>query len=535
MRRTTRRVRASVVLAALSLSFGLGGQTPAIAAAGDLGTVAGAFSGTGAGSPTGEKPESKLWWGHGSWFASMQGAGGGYSTFRLDRTSATWVDTGVTLDDRPTSRADVVTSGDDVYVASHVFSSSSTNGVADGARLYRLRWDAATARYVRVGGPSAINAISSATLTLDRDSAGVLWATWMQQQAVRVAASQDGGTTWSAPVTLSDPSGVTPAAADISALVAFGSSIGVLWSNKGSGAFLWAEHRAGDPTSVWQPTTILAQGANLPGNHLSLKTDTVGRVYAAVKTNLDVTGPGSATQILVLTRSISGAWSSTPFATVDDCHTRPVVVVDEDAQRLRVYATGATSGCPWPGYAGTVYEKTSPLGTPSFGPGRGTPVLYDATNDNMNNATAAKAPVTSTSGLVVLASNVTTGRYWYADRAPAATPTPTATATPTATPTASPTPTATATPTTTATATTTPTATPGGNGTVAGSFSGTGGGSPTGEKPESKLWWGHGSWYASMQGSAGGATPCSGSTARARPGSTRASRWTPGRPAGRTS
>jgi hypothetical protein len=51
----------------------------------------------------------------------------------------------------------------------------------------------------------------------------------------------------------------------------------------------------------------------------------------------------------------------------------------------------------------------------SFPLGRGTPVIRDAASPNLNNVTASKQNVTSATGLVVLASNDTTKRYWHAD------------------------------------------------------------------------------------------------------------------------
>jgi hypothetical protein len=65
--------------------------------------------------------------------------------------------------------------------------------------------------------------------------------------------------------------------------------------------------------------------------------------------------------------------------------------------------------------------KSSPLDGMSFPLGRGTPVIMDASSANMNNATSTKQSVDAATGMVVLASNDTTQRYWHADL-PLATP-----------------------------------------------------------------------------------------------------------------
>src|ERR671915_781356 len=140
-------------------------------------------SSVGAGSaPTGSKPESKLWWNDGFWWASMwHAASGDFHIFRLDQGTQTWVDTGVALDDRPSTRADTLWDGaaGKLYVASHRFSESPATGFP--SRLYRFSYDAATNTYTRDSGfPVLINNFRTETLVIDKDSTGQLWATWVQ-------------------------------------------------------------------------------------------------------------------------------------------------------------------------------------------------------------------------------------------------------------------------------------------------------------------------------------------------------------------
>jgi hypothetical protein len=65
------------------------------------------------------------------------------------------------------------------------------------------------------------------------------------------------------------------------------------------------------------------------------------------------------------------------------------------------------------------------MDNPVFASGRGTPVIQDPASPNMNNVTSSKQPVTSESGLVVLASDHIAKRYWFADRALGVAPVPT--------------------------------------------------------------------------------------------------------------
>src|SRR4030067_1087877 len=52
-------------------------------------------------APTGEKPESKLWFHDGYWWASMWNpAASSYRIYRFDLANQTFIDTGVALDNR---------------------------------------------------------------------------------------------------------------------------------------------------------------------------------------------------------------------------------------------------------------------------------------------------------------------------------------------------------------------------------------------------------------------------------------------------
>jgi PKD repeat protein len=391
--------------------------------AGNIGHPDGSTSGAGA-AATGEKPESKLWWNDGSWWASMFDAvSQTHHIFRLERATETWVDTGTLLDNRPKSRSDVLWDGAHLYVASHVFASSSSAAASGNpARLYRLSYDPATQTYSRDPGfPVQINNYSTETLTIDKDSAGVLWATWAQGSSVYVNSTTAGDAVWGTPLVMPTAGATGLDADDISAVAAFGGNqIGVMWSNQVASAMYFAVHLDGTAPNVWEASRTAVQGPSSADDHINLKQlqgDPSGRVFAAVKTSLDDAGAtSSAPQILVLARDrTTGDWSSYPFGRISDCHTRPVLMLDSEHQVLHVFATAPDSGCPFSGSAGTIFEKTSPMNNIAFPLGRGTPVMRDAASPNLNNVTSSKQNVTSATGLVVLASNDLTKRYWHAD------------------------------------------------------------------------------------------------------------------------
>jgi PKD repeat protein len=405
-RRGTSVVLALVVIAVM----GIAGTGSGGAATTDVGFRDQSYSGAGA-DASGSKPESKLWWNDGFWWASMWETGSqDFHIFRLDRATQSWIDTGVTLDNRAGTRADTLWDGTHLYVASHVFSTSPASGYP--SRLYRYSYSQATHTYsLDAGFPVSINNYRTETLVIDKDSTGEIWATWMQGNTVYVNRTVGGDATWGTPFVL-PVSGTSATSDDISSVVAFGGNkIGVMWSNQLDSAMYFAVHEDGQADTSWDPSRTAIAGPNYADDHINLKSlqsDGSGRVFAAVKTSLnDLSNANpNAPLIMLLVRDAAGNWSSYPYGRVTDDHTRPIVLLDETNGIIHMFATAPVSG-------GVIYEKTSPIDAISFAQGLGTPFIADAASADMNNATSTKQNVNATTGLVVLATNNATGYYWH--------------------------------------------------------------------------------------------------------------------------
>lgn len=405
-----KRARWSLVVTAGLVLAGLS-SAPA-AAASDIGYSDQPYVGS---SPTGTKPESKLWWNDGVWWASMATTTkGAFHIFKLDPTAQSWIDTGTPLDTRKNSRADCLwdASQQKLYVASHLRaadSNKSTSGMP--ANLYRLSYDSVTKKYTLDSGfPVAINDVSSETLVIDKDSTGKLWATWTQLSQVYVNATTTDDLHWGSPF-VPDVSGTSNAPDDISSLISFGpGQIGLMWSNQLTPAMYFAVHLDGDPDGTWLASTAAVQGPKLADDHVNLKTDSSGRVFAAVKTS--ATKSTAALINLLVRDPVSGSWTSYVFGRVADHHTRPIVALDEEHGVIHMFATGATT--PNTTGLGTIYEKSSPIDTIAFPVGEGTPVIQSATDLGIDNVTSTKQNVSSTTGLVILASSDATRRYYHA-------------------------------------------------------------------------------------------------------------------------
>jgi len=412
------------------------GVPSASATTGDIGYLDQSFSGV-SNAPTSDKPQSKLWYVDGFWWAIMfDSVSKTWHIFRLDRSSEHWTDTGVKVDGRVNTLPDALWDGSHLYIASHVVAystdtspqASTTN---NPARLYRFSYSSATKTFTSDAGfPTVINNNSSESLTIDEDSTGIIWASWTQvsgdatngwHNTVYANAASGGGTSWGTPFVMpSNGTGLAPD--DISAVVAFGKNkIGVMWSNQVDETVYWGVHDDGAAVGSWRIAPAI-RGNKQADDHMNLKAiqaDPSGRVFAAVKTSADEVPGATSTdpQLLLLAfKPGTGSWSSTVVGTLADCHTRPQVVLDEQHSIVHVLATAPSgSGCPAAGTPGTIYEKSAPLDNPVFPAGRGTPIIRDAASAQMNNVTTTKQPVNGASGMVALAGNVVTSRYWHAD------------------------------------------------------------------------------------------------------------------------
>jgi PKD repeat protein len=405
-----RTLHLSLVLGLLWSILAIG---PAVAAPGDIGVEGPSYAGAGA-DPTGEKPESKTWFADGVWWGSLwDTASGRYEIFRMSTATQTWSSTNVGLDTRTNSRADTLWTGSKLYVASHVFSESPASGFPSW--LYRFTYNAATDMYsLDAGWPQQINNVRSETLVIDQDSTGQLWATWVQndangQRRVHVNRTVSGDSTWGTPfVPPGNPDHTRVASDDVSTIVAFGGNrIGLLWSNQRTSpkAFNFMLHMDTSDDETWGNSIALSGSSSFGDDHINLKSivsDGTGRIFAAIKTSN--TG-SSEPSIVLLARSAAGAWSFHTIWTVSNDMTRPIVLLDLANSRIHAFASEEGGGA--------VMTKSSSLSSVSFPSGAGTVVMDDDSHSDINNVTSTKQNLSAGSGLLVLASNDATDRYWH--------------------------------------------------------------------------------------------------------------------------
>jgi hypothetical protein len=349
--------------------------------------------------PTRYENQSKLWFHDGAWWATMIDPERPALRVMELLPDHTWRQASDPIGSELLGTGDALADGDTVRV---LFTA------AEGLLYMLLGYDAASRTYgLRVAPTRVAGRGVSPSATLARDSTSRLWVSTRTETQVLVAYSDDDGMTWTKPFAPPVP-GTSIPSDEASAVVAFDESIGVLWSDQQSHAFKFAVHRDGDPSDVWGVETALA-GANLADDHISVKVvdEDHDSIVAVVKTSQgDLGEDPDAPLVLVLKRDPNGQWTHTIFGTVGDDHTNPIIQVDSVNRQLYVLATA-----PYDGNPGIAY-KASPIDAPRFEPGRGTPLIFGGT---LRDPTGSKQPLTAESGLVTLASDVSSFRYRHAE------------------------------------------------------------------------------------------------------------------------
>lgn len=386
-----------------------------------------------AASPTGEKPESKLWWNDGIWWGTLWNPSENtYRIHRLDWEAQVWEDTGVSVDNRPISKADALWDAENnkLYVVSH-FDTEFSRKITDPekwGRLYRFSYDGDTQSYsLDSGFPVNINMDQSETLVVDKDSTGRLWIAYPSRETgsspyhIYVNATVEAGNdqNWGTPFVLS---AAAIDADDIASVVSFsdneGDKIGVMWTNKLTMSVYFASREDGtaDVAAGWTVQSISLPSTSID-DHVSLKslaTNSSGQIFAAVKTG--ATEPDDPL-IMVVARDEDGSFSMHTYSTERDGDTRPILLIDEgnlaDAgdDKLFVFVSGNEGGSE---ICYKVLQIKTPLSSMGHFPAGncGTPFIADSTYVNIDNATSTKQNVNNATGIVVLASDDVNGKVY---------------------------------------------------------------------------------------------------------------------------
>ena len=361
---------------------------------------------TGTSAPTGQKPQSKLWYNDGTWWGVLFNPGAGqFRIHRFNAATQSWTDTSVIVDTRKMVYSDTLFDGTRLYVAT---AGDPSLTVDRRVRVMRFTYNTANDTYSPdVGFPVTISTTGVEAVVIDKDSTGKLWATFTQNSQVKVAHTTTADHLWVAAYVLPVGAPANVTADDVSTVIKYdGNKIGVMWGNQLNGTYYFATHSDSASDQTWTMSTAYSC-TECADDHISVRSvqgDSAGRVFAVVKTSLN--SPGNPLTVLLWLNS-SGQWNNRVVGTVADDLTRAIVQIDSTNRRLYVFA--ASPCCN----GGTIYMKSTSLANISFGPGKGTPFIQSATDVNINNPSATKRNVNSATDVVVLAGDDTSRFYLH--------------------------------------------------------------------------------------------------------------------------
>lgn len=351
-------------------------------------------------NPTQDKPQSKLWFAQGRYWAWLPVPGG--STL-LERTPSGWREV-------PHLRSHLA----DLPGQADVWADESSVRAAlvgkDRLAVVELLFDSAQNTYLPGKmsyefplPPLATGGDRLETATIARDSRGRWWIACDREQQITAFWTTDvEGHEWSPGFTL----GTNTHRDDISTLVVLPDRVAVVWSDQVADAVYFREHIDGQLPTDWGPRITVQQGDKTADDHLNATVAEDGTLFVASKNSVDQVG---APQLVLRIRRSDGSWENHPYAELHDKlgPSRPIVLLAGRTQQLYLLHSMYDSRAPQgrKDYIAAIRTPRSPLDLT----GPETRILTAA--KPLNNVTGPKRPFPASAPWIVLASDADGGVY----------------------------------------------------------------------------------------------------------------------------
>ncbi|MCC6262301.1 MAG: hypothetical protein IT169_01895 [Bryobacterales bacterium] len=285
-----------------------------------------------AGRPTQDKPQSKLWFAHGSWWAWLP-VEGGSSVWKRSAEGwqrQTYLDS--SLKGFP-GQADVWADRD---------TATAVLVAPDRLAVVQLRWNGPAQRYALATPPSTLRvppvqppAEGIETATIARDGRSRWWIAYNWQREMFVRHSIGASTReWSNPIAVST---AKADADDICTIVALPGSVAVVWSDQDHDAVYFREHDDGASPEAWKPIETAASGGRTADDHLHTAVAEDGTLYIATKNSVDAM---DQPQLVLRIRDPKGKWRNLPYAprTKAGEPSRPIVLLGRSSRLLLIHS-----------------------------------------------------------------------------------------------------------------------------------------------------------------------------------------------------
>ena len=281
---------------------------------------------------TGEKPQSKVWYHAGKWWAVLPTNSGTF-VWRLDNNS--WTQTLALTGDDDT-QADCLVDGDTTHI--FLYRGQTNN------RFVSVEYDAGLGKYKLWTVQNSVidvdldNGVETAVIAKDSD--GLMWLANAGTSQIYVRWSSWPYTNWNNRTQINSSNVDDDDICDITAFG--GNKIGVLWSNQRDEKFYFRYRNDGDNETTWQSRETAAAGSDHSGvadDHINFAVDG-STIYAAIKTSYDASG---YIRMGLLRRLSNGTWDLYSVTTGGSDGTRPIALLNTSESTIKVIYTASNN------------------------------------------------------------------------------------------------------------------------------------------------------------------------------------------------
>jgi hypothetical protein len=356
-------------------------------------------SGTSKHGPTLDKPQTKFWRANGSWWAVLANSEDdveGLSVYQFDEHAEAFTKASETLTNKPCASVDAHFDGKELLLA--------IRAPEVGIELQRLHYDDDMQRYLPdPDGSWTEPEVESPSVSVTKSKVGSIVLTYATDLPYYLSSPQSSfphlGTSAALP-------GATPTliGVDLSAVIALGDDVALLWSDQGRESFFCAILREDGTVDI----EIAVSGGLVADDHIAVR-EYQGRLFVAVKTSRD-DDPARASDdslLLLLVREPTGKWHHHCVAKIHEPVTRPMPLLEPEAGLIHVLYTHG----PNPGER-TIRARSARLDQFEFAAQETT--VMAVSNGQLNDVTGSREPLTRHNGALVAASDGHASRYHFA-------------------------------------------------------------------------------------------------------------------------
>lgn len=290
------------------------------------------------GSPTRDKPQSKLWYSDNCWWAILPRASGPSLWQRTNHGWKEHPEVATKLNGVP-GRADVWAENNQVTAVGVADSSLTVFRLINKVSSSGVHWKS---KILSKLFPPSTCPIETATIA--KDGKGNWWVAATADSKVCLWFSSNNGKNWAAPFILAE--GIHED--DICSITPLKGGVGVIWSDQVRDAILMRVHKDVNPVGMWEKEEVADSGNKTADDHLNSVLVSDGTLWLTTKNSVDKAGQP---QFVLRIRSVDGKWVNKPYLILQNRMkrpSRPIVVATEDNSYVFVGYGDNDRSVPYP-------------------------------------------------------------------------------------------------------------------------------------------------------------------------------------------